>query len=233
MTSSLETSAVGPVAPRWHTALLVALYLSVAVVGSQLPDGGAAASALPGGHGRVVARYLPLLLVQWGTLFYVARVGRPRSALRALLGAPWSTARRAAVDLALAAAGWVAIRATELAWAQATAGGSAPSVAALLPRTAPELLAWAVVSASVGFCEEVVFRGYLLTQFEAFTGRAWVAVLLQAALFGLAHGEQGPSAMLRAAFYGVGFGALARWRRSLAPGIVCHVATDLASGLLR
>jgi hypothetical protein len=39
--------------------------------------------------------------------------------------------------------------------------------------------------------------------------------------------------MARIALYGVGFGALARWRRSLAPGIVCHVWTDLASGLLR
>jgi membrane protease YdiL (CAAX protease family) len=223
----------GPLAPRWHTALLVALYLSVAVVGSLLPDGGAAASALPGGHGRVVARYLPLLLVQWGTLLYVARVGRPRSALRALLGAPWSTPRRAAADLALAAAAWAAIRATELAWARVAAGASAPAVAALLPRTPAELLAWAIVSASVGFCEEVVFRGYLLAQFEAFLGRAWVAVALQAALFGLAHAEQGPAAAARAALYGLGLGALARWRGGLAPGIACHVATDLASGLAR
>ena len=52
-------------------------------------------------------------------------------------------------------------------------------------------------------------------------------------MFGLAHGEQGASAAARAALYGAGLGALARWRRSLAPGIVCHVWTDLASGLLR
>ncbi len=92
---------------------------------------------------------------------------------------------------------------------------------------------WAAVAVSVGFCEEVVFRGYLQRQFEGFWGKPWLAVGLQALLFGVAHGEQGASAVARAALYGVGFGALARWRRSLLPGVLCHAWTDLASGLLR
>ncbi len=33
--------------------------------------------------------YIPLLLVQWGLLLYVARVGRSTSALGALLGQGW------------------------------------------------------------------------------------------------------------------------------------------------
>ncbi len=233
MTTPPEPTDRGLVAPRWHTALLVALYLSVALAGTLLQGRHAPTSALPGSHGRVVAAYLPLLLVQWGITFYVCRVGRPASALRGLLGAPWTSARRAVVDLALAAAGYGLIKATELAWSRAGAGETAPSVSILLPHGVLEGLAWVAVAASVGFCEEVVFRGYLLRQFEAFTGRAWLAVVLQALLFGLAHGEQGPSAAVRIALYGVGFGALARWRRSLAPGIACHVWTDLASGLLR
>ncbi|WP_437760941.1 CPBP family intramembrane glutamic endopeptidase [Sorangium sp. So ce1389] len=55
---------------------------------------------------------------------------------------------------------------------------------------------------------------------------------MQAALFGLAHGEQGWGAMARIAAYGLAFGALARWRQSLWPGILCHAWTNLASGLL-
>ena len=223
----------GLVAPRWHTAVLVGLYLSVAVVGTLIQRRGASASALPGAHGRVVAQYLPLLLVQWSIAFYVCRVGRAKSALRALLGTPWPGFRRACADLALAATGWVVIKAIELVWVHSGGVETAPSVTALLPHTAPERLWWVLVSVSVGFCEEVVFRGYFRTQFEAFTGRASLAVALQAVLFGLAHGEQGASAIARIAIYGVGFGALARWRRSLAPGIVCHVWTNLASGLLR
>lgn len=224
---------VAPIAPRWHTAVLVGLYLSVALTGTLMSRHGAPPGALPGDHSRLVAAYLPMLLVQWGIVFYVSRVGRPASALHALLGAPWTSARRALVDLALASAGWVAIKLVELVGSQLAAGTNAPAVTALLPHTATERLAWVLVAASVGFCEEVVFRGYLLTQFTAFTRRAGVAVLLQALLFGLAHAEQGPAAMARVALYGLGFGALARWRRSLLPGIACHVWTDLASGLLR
>ena len=233
MTPPPPSTDHGLVAPRWHTALLVGLYLSVALAGTLLQGHVAPASALPGDHGRVVARYLPLLLVQWGITFYVCRVGRPASALRGLLGAPWTSARRVGVDVALAAVGYGLIKATELACSHAGAGETASSVSVLLPQGAVEGVAWVVVAASVGFCEEVVFRGYLFRQFEALSGRAWIAVASQAVLFGVAHGEQGASAAARIALYGVGFGALARWRRSLAPGIACHVWTNLASGLLR
>jgi hypothetical protein len=85
---------------------------------------------------------------------------------------------------------------------------------------------------TVGVCEEVVYRGYLQTQLAAFTGRAGLAVVLQAALFGMAHGEQGLAVVVRFTLYGVVFGALARWRRSLLPGIAAHIGIDLASGLL-
>ena len=209
-------------APRWHTALLVGLYLSVALLGSLLPAQGESASALPVG-GRIVARYLPLLLVQWGIVFYVVRVGRARSALRGLLGVGWAGPRRVVVDLALALGAVVAMACVERAWALGPAGGSAPSVAHLRPTTPWEVAAWIVVAASVGFSEKVVFRGYLLKQFEALTGSA--------ALFGVAHGEQGATAAARVAFDGLGLGALARWRRSLAPGIAAHIMIDLVSGL--
>lgn len=220
--------ARAPLAPRWHTAVLVGLYLAVAALGTLLQARGAAVGPAPGAHGRVASAYAPLLLVQWGTAFYVCRVGRPASALRALLGAPWRSARGVALDLALAALAWGLIRGVEALAAVETA----PSVTALLPQGPAELAAWVVVAVSVGVCEELVFRAYLLTQLEAFTASAPAAVVLQALLFGLAHAEQGPGAAARVALYGLGLGALARWRGGLRAGIVAHVATDLASGLL-
>jgi membrane protease YdiL (CAAX protease family) len=105
-------------------------------------------------------------------------------------------------------------------------------VLAILPHTGAERIAWVVVAASVGFCEEVVYRGYLQTQLAGWTGNVAAAIVAQAALFGLAHGEQGAAVAARFALYGVGFGVLARWRGSLAPGIVCHIGVDLAGGLL-
>src|SRR4051812_41371311 len=88
-------------APRWHTAILVALMVTVAVTGTLLGARAAPTTALPSGTGRVAGVYLPLTLVQWSLALYVVRVGRPRSALRALLGTPWRTVWRACGDLAL------------------------------------------------------------------------------------------------------------------------------------
>jgi uncharacterized protein len=169
--------------------------------------------------------YLPLFVVQWGLVLYVSRVGRPRNALPALLGERWAPPRRAALDLLIAAVGWGFLLFCEVAWARLFATTSATSVASMLPQAWPERLAWVIVASSVGFCEEVVYRGYLQTQLAAFTGRVGVAVVL--------HAEQGAGTALRFGAYGLAFGALARWRRSLLPGIVCHAWTDLASGLLR
>ena len=216
-----------PVAPRWHTAALVALYLTVALAGALLQAHDAPTAAAPVAPNRIVGAYLPMLAAQWATLVYVARVGRPVWALRALLGG-----RARVSDLALGALAWALVAGVEHAWSHVAGASTPPSVAALLPQTVPERLTWALVAAGVGFCEEVTFRGYLQTQFEAFTGRAGVAVAMQAVVFGVAHGEQGLAAAARVALYGLGLGALARWRGSLWPGIACHVANDLVAGLL-
>ncbi len=172
--------------------------------------------------------YLPLAIVSLGLTLYVCRVGRSRNALRSLLGRGWEGAARAAADLAAAVATWFVIEAVESVagtWRNAAVG-------ALLPGTPAERVAWVLVSVTVGFCEEVIYRGYLQTQLTGFTGRVSVAVVLQAVLFGIAHGDQGLAVVVRFTLYGVLFGALARWRRSLLPGIAAHIGLDVASGLL-
>ena len=55
--------------------------------------------------------------------------------------------------------------------------------------------------------------------------------MLQALLFGMAHGGQGLAIALRFAVYGVMLGAFAYCRRSLIPGIACHAGIDVASGV--
>lgn len=220
----------GPVelpAPRWHTASLIALMVAVAVTGTVLARGDSP-PASAAARSRVVGMYLPLLLVNGGLAFYVCRVGRARNALRSLMGRGWDSLGRACTDLAFASAAWLLIEVVEAAfatWRNAV-------TLALLPHSGAERAIWVFVAITVGFCEEIVFRGYLQTQLTAFTRRASVAVVLQALLFGMAHGEQGLAVALRFALYGVMLGALARWRRSLVPGIACHVGIDVASGLL-
>ncbi|MEP7122895.1 MAG: CPBP family intramembrane glutamic endopeptidase [Byssovorax sp.] len=223
--------APAELAPRWHTAALLALYLAVAGAGLLLTRHGAA-PAITQESGPRVAIYLPLIVVQLLLAFYVARFGRPRSALESLVGERWTTARRAGVDLLLAVALCLAIRGLELAWSRLS-GDHAPSIAALLPVSAVERLVWAGASIIVGSCEELVFRGYFRIQLGAFTGRAWAAIVLQAAIFGVAHAQQGAASAARIAIYGLLLGLVAQRRRSILPGAVAHIATDLLSGLAR
>jgi membrane protease YdiL (CAAX protease family) len=218
--------------PVWHTAALVALIVSVALVGSLLGHGDAGTRA-SSGQSRVMTVYLPMLAVNFGLLVYVSRVGRAKNSLPSLLGARASELTRVPGDLALAALAVVLILATELAWQRIFGSFRNADPSALLPQTLVERFAWVMVAASVGFCEEVVYRGYLRAELARFTRRAPLGIVLQAALFGIAHANQGAATAARFLVYGFGFGVLAHQRRSLVPGILAHVTLDLLAGLAR
>jgi uncharacterized protein len=218
-------------APAWHTAALVALMLVVAAVGTALGEHGAVTA--PVSPRERLAVYMQLLVVNLGLLFYVSRVGLPGSIFRTLLGRVPDSVRGVLGEVALSALAVALVCGSELVWQRAWGTADGGAVNALLPRTPLERAAWVVVAATVGCCEEVVYRGYLQTQLASFTRRPVLAVLLQAALFALAHGEQGAAIVARVFSYGVGFGALSLWRRSLLPGMLCHIALDLLAGLVR
>ena len=179
--------------------------------------------------------YAGLILMEWGLAYYVWKVGLRRSAasLRMLIGGGWRSTRAVAVDVGLGLATWAAWSAVSLAWQAWWGSDPAASLQSIMPQTPLEVALWILLSVSAGFSEELVFRGYLQERFQALTGNAAVAVLLQAALFGVSHGYQGGRRCLRITVYALVFGALTRWRRSLRPGMVAHAWTDLAAGLLR
>ena len=225
--ASFEAGSEPPLAPRWHTALLVFLIIAVASIGLLFMPPAAAPSA----GGRSFGLYLPLILVQGSLLFYVTRVGRQANALPALLGKGWHRLPRAAGDSLLATLGWALIHAVEFGFGSLAPVADESAVSAMLPHGTQERLSWAVVAIVVGFSEEVVYRGYLQTQFKAFTRSPATAITLQALLFGLAHGEQGVAATARITIYGALFGVVSQLRGSLLPTILCHIAIDLSSGL--
>jgi membrane protease YdiL (CAAX protease family) len=226
-----STIAKPPLAPRWHTALLIALMLIVATLGSIMAMRGALVTAPPPSS-RIPYVYLPTFVVEWAMAIYVFRIGRPRSALPALIGLRWTTMRRALGDVGLAFLLFVFIDGSETVYAHFSDATASAAVLAILPRTTTEYLAWTVLAASVGFCEEVIYRGYLRIQIAVFSRSIAIGVVAQAILFGIAHGEQGWTTALRFTVYGAAFGVVAVRRRSLLPGIVCHIAIDLSSGFL-
>lgn len=229
MTASPIAAPRREVASPLHTAALIALIVAVAVTGTLL--GGTGAAGTPVTPANRIASYVPLLVVQGGLVFYVCGVGRTSRSLSALLGRRWGNWHRACGDIALALATIALIEGLEWAWLSTTNASRSPSLAAMLPATAMERAAWIFLSAAVGFCEEVVYRGYLQTQLTAFTRRVSWGVCLQALLFGIAHADQGIASAARIALYGAILGAVAHRRGSLIPGVIAHAGIDLAAGL--
>jgi uncharacterized protein len=107
----------------------------------------------------------------------------------------------------------------------------AASIETLLPQQVVEIVLWIALSISAGICEELVFRGYLQRQFHAYTHSRWVALFLQAMLCGISHSYQGTDACVKIAVFGLLYGSLALWRRSLRPGMMAHAGSDIVSGL--
>jgi uncharacterized protein len=102
----------------------------------------------------------------------------------------------------------------------------------LLPHGPVEIAFYLLLTATAGFCEEVIFRGYLQRQFTVLTRSVAGGIVLQGIVFGASHGYQGWKFMLMISVYGVTFGLLAAWRRSLRPGIIAHFLQDAVGGIV-
>jgi hypothetical protein len=233
--TGINSSCPKLIAPRWHTVLFVALFLALTLGGAFFQR---EARSEPGRmlqHPNVVPLYLSLIAMEWGLFFYVWKGGLRRSGtkLRDLIGGRWQSLRDVAIDATLALGIWTVWMMTEKGWEHWFGPEHAASIQTFLPRRGVEILLWVAVSVSAGICEEVVFRGYFQRQFEAFTGSKWLALCLQAVLFGISHGYQGAQACVKIAIFGALFGLLALWRGSLRPGIIAHAGSDILSGIFR
>jgi uncharacterized protein len=221
------------VAPRWHTMLLVGLFLALTLSGALFQR---EAHSQPGKvlqHVHIVPLYLSLIAMEWGLFLYVWRGGLRRSGtkLRELIGGRWRSSKDVAVDVGLALGVWTVWMIVEKGWNRSLEASHAASIQTFLPRQWYEILLWVGVSVSAGICEEVVFRGYFQRQFEVFVRSKWIALFLQAVLFGIAHGYQGVEACVKIVVFGALYGLLALWRGSLRPGMIAHGGGDILSGI--
>lgn len=108
-----------------------------------------------------------------------------------------------------------------------------PDFTAVLPVTARERWMWLAVSISAGICEEIVFRGWLLSVLHAPVGLTGTALIVAASVgFGLAHLYQGPGGVLLTGFAGVLFCALYVASGGLLVPILLHIAVDARFALL-
>jgi membrane protease YdiL (CAAX protease family) len=101
----------------------------------------------------------------------------------------------------------------------------------VLPHGASELPVFAGVALSAGFCEELLFRGFVIWLFQPFMGW-WIAAIASLALFAVAHAYQGSAGLARSAIFGAAFTVMVFLTRSLWPAIVLHAAFDWMGGLI-
>jgi len=230
----IESSSPKVIAPWWHTALLVALFLGMALSGAFFQRQARSEPGMLQQHPHVVPLYLSLIVLEWGLFAYVRRgLCRTGMKLSELLGGRWTSLTDVLWDAGLALGLWATWTLVAATWDRWLGPGQAASINTLLPQRGVEILLWVGVSISAGICEELVFRGYFQKQFEIFTHSRWAALFLQAVLFGISHGYQGIEACVKIAVYGVLFGLLSLWRRSLRPGMMAHAWTDILGGIFR
>ena len=100
-----------------------------------------------------------------------------------------------------------------------------------LPASTLERRWFAALSVTAGFCEELLFRGFLLRYLHTsplHLGLGW-AILLAAIVFGTHHLYQGTKGFLTTSVGGLIFTAILLVTGSLWAGMVYHAATDLSA----
>jgi uncharacterized protein len=219
-----------PVAPWWHTAILVAVILAVSILSSiQSKAVGFGRSHIKRYAITLVWEWILALLVWWG-------LRMRRTPLREILGLRRAGIKAFARDFGIALAFWiiavvilgaiaVLLRLFHLVPPQ-------KAIAALAPQSLAEIAVWIALCCTAGFVEEFLFRGYLLQQFASIRSNLWIGVIASSLLFGCGHGYEGIGGMIAITAYGAMFCALAVYRRSLRAGMIAHAWHDSFTGIV-
>jgi membrane protease YdiL (CAAX protease family) len=218
----------GAVAPAWHTAVVLVVLLCMSVAGAMIGNRLGSSS-----YARL-GNYLLVIVMEWAIVAFIAYGVRRRGLhISDLVGGRWANAREVLRDLGIGLAFMLVCGVGALnGLGHLLRATPNETLKNLLPHSGIELAIWVVMSLTAGFCEETIFRGYLMRQFSALTGVALGGIVLQGIVFGASHGYQGWKSMLLIGVYGVLFGLLASWRRSLRPGMIAHGVQDTLGGLL-
>jgi membrane protease YdiL (CAAX protease family) len=105
----------------------------------------------------------------------------------------------------------------------------AASVSDMLPRTEVEHRWFRVLSITAGICEELIFRGFLVWYLGQWMP-LWLAAVVAAVAFGLAHFYQGGMGVVKTGVIGLIMGALFVATGSLLWPMILHAAVDLQGG---
>jgi membrane protease YdiL (CAAX protease family) len=213
------------IASLWHTSIvLFGLFgLALAVARSE-------ALPLVGVYGKG-AGYVWIIVFVWAIVAFIC-FGLRGTILRDLIGGNWAKPMAIVRDAALSLAFLVVIFVVSQGLANLLQAEPNETIRNLIPRSSAQVFLFLALTLTAGFCEEVIYRGYLQRQFAALTHSAAGGIILQALAFGAGHTYQGWRFVLIISVVGAMFGLLARRRRSLRPGMIAHFLQDGIGGLL-
>ncbi len=224
------------IAPWYHTVIFVLIQAALAWWGvyvnkmAPLETGGGTGTKQ---HGQALL-YLATIGGEWLLLLFIWAGVNDRQGLRGLTGEKWTSWKQAATDFAIAAPFWVLWTATaRFTWYLIGLPKGSRGPLTFPPHALLDISVWLALSATAGFCEEIMYRGYFQQQVRAITGSASVAVLAQAILFGLGHTYQGWKPVFVIIILGLLYGLLAQWRRNLRPGMLAHAWSDMFEGYFK
>jgi CAAX protease family protein len=103
------------------------------------------------------------------------------------------------------------------------------NVTFMLPHTAREQSWFVALALTAGFCEELLYRGYLAWFFAPWLGSAG-AMFLVVVAFGLGHSYQGRRGAIKATLAGAVMAAIVLASDSLIPAMIAHALVDIGGG---
>jgi uncharacterized protein len=219
---------VTAVAPAWHTIVLL-----VVVVGFSALSGWQQSRLQGRPLPSRMAEYIFTLVYEFLLVGYIWFFGLRKYdvSLAEIIGGKWRKFGDFLLDVCIAFLFWLVVIVMLLILSRTLHFRGMDAAKALLPQTTPELYVFVVLAIAAGFCEEIIFRGYLMRQFTAWAGSVAAGVALQAIVFGAGHIYQGWKGVVVISIYGALFGILAAMRKSLRPGIMQHCGQDALSGI--
>jgi uncharacterized protein len=193
------------------------------------------AAAVAGAPRARIRGYAAVIAGEWlvtiAILLRWLMTGRPWAAL--WLGRPTSLGFAVAAGLTIATTGLLLVQMRRVARlsprSRIAAGKGLGAVGPCLPRTPGEYRWFMALAITAGFCEELIYRGFVVWVL-AFALGLYGAAAASVILFGLSHIYLGRTGAIRAMLTGTVLEGLVLATHSVVPSMVLHAIIDLAGG---
>ncbi|HEY6307256.1 MAG TPA: CPBP family glutamic-type intramembrane protease [Candidatus Angelobacter sp.] len=234
-----RTDEMKAIAPIWHTVVMVLLLGGNSFVSAIMASRTMAHDPGAVTENMRLIQYAFTIVLEFFLLFLVwIGLRLRRTTIRELIGGRWPNPEAFLLDVAIALAFWLLALGViyGMSWAVGLTKASQLQeskklLEVLAPHTVAGLALFVLLSTVAGFVEEIIFRGYLQRQLGALTGNIYIGLVASAAVFGASHGYEGTRRMVVIFVFGMMFGFLALWRKSLRPGMMAHAWYDSVAGV--